>query len=162
MVEITLEDAVKQYNDNHKKDLIAPASKTASLDILAYAMVDSDHGPEVNSETYETVHVDLKVYLQANFKNSFIATRRSKKKDTNYELQILHLLFNGPERGTCTSFVKLGDCEAEGIEVTMGKPTKVTEEVAQKLYSTGNYLLRVKRGKRYESPPVQVFNYGME
>ena len=162
MSELTLEMAVAEFNKDHVKDYLTPLGKSATLDILAYKTQDTDAGLQINDETYETCHVKLTVYKQKNFANSFIGIHKSKKKDRNYEIEILHALFNGVERGCCISSCRIGECENEGIEISYGKPVKVSASKAAKLYASGKYLLRVKIGHKYEAPPVSVLNYGME
>jgi len=152
----TLEDAVKEYNENNPKTQL---TKELSVPTLSFKVAQSDSGEIIDSESWETCTVTFKVYPEAKLAGSYLTVRRSRQIDTGFEILILRHQWIDSDHGWCVGKIDMTS-ESEGIEIKAAKKKKVTAEKAVKLLNEKSVWLRQRNGLKLEMPAVQTFQMG--
>jgi len=149
----TLEESVAEYNKANPKTLL---QKELKIPTLSFKITESDEGQVIDSDSWQTETVEMKVYPEARLAGSYLTIRRSNKSDTGFEMLILRHQFIDGDHGWCVGKVDMRSAP-EGIEISRSGAKKISASEAALIINAKTHWLRQRDGTDLKMPAVSIF-----
>ena len=149
----TLDDAVSEYNSANPKTKL---QKELEIPTLSFKIAESDDGQIIDSDSWQTETVEMKVYPEARLAGSYLTIRRSNKSDTGFEMLILRHQYIDGDHGFCVGKVDMRS-GSEGIEISRSGAKKISASEAALIINAKTHWLRQRDGTDLKMPAVSIF-----